>query len=217
MFDFRRAAMGLWRRQLVSARGFCACDGVPSPDAEVSCPWQLLHTSTVSFEAAGAVTQNTSDAVTKSGFRTNQKTMHTCQHCPSHLYQYVWHIYIYIYIYIYIHTCVCACVCAGVHVFAHTHTRIHTILTARGVMDGCTCEHACECVSMHVCMQAWVGMHVRVHVMRASNSQLCLNPCACGYYLLVGMFKLIQALSWHTLCFLLFLYCSLVNDYTNNK
>ena len=117
MFDFRRAAMGLWRRQLVSARGFCACDGVPSPDAEISCPWQLLHTSTVSFEAAGAVTQNTSDAVTKSGFRTNQKTMHTYQHCPSHLYQSVWHIYIY--------THVCACVCAGVHVCLHTHTHTH--------------------------------------------------------------------------------------------
>lgn len=118
MFDFRRAAMGLWRRQLVSARGFCACDGVPSPDAEVSCPWQLLHTSTVSFEAAGAVTQNTNHAVTKSGFRTNQKTMHTYQHCPSHLYQSVWYVYMCVHDRCVMDGCACehACVCVSMHV-----------------------------------------------------------------------------------------------------
>lgn len=123
MFDFRRAVMGLWRRQLVSARGFCACAGVPSPDAEVSCPWQPLHTSTVSFEAAGAVTQNTNDTVTKSGFRTNQKTMHAYQHCPSHLYQSVWHVYM----------CVCVYVrrCACVFAHAHTHPHMNTYHTDR--------------------------------------------------------------------------------------
>ena len=119
--------MGLWRRQLVSARGFCACDGVPSPDAEVSCPWQLLHTSTVSFEAAGAVTQNTNHAVTKSGFRTNQKTMHTYQHCPSHLYQSVWYVYMCVHDRCVMDGCACehACVCVSMHVCMHAWVCMH--------------------------------------------------------------------------------------------